>query len=160
MPDATLSADNSSCSGMHITRHISYILAAVISLTAAFSCSKSEMEPSVPETDVFSASGIVHVDDANSANPPTIRGIRVVMSSYDIHDILKLRPIEKDTTYTDKLGRYESSLELRRNRYYDILAEDIDGKENGGEFEPYLMDKIYPGKHSRLENILLYMKRK
>ncbi|MBQ0043510.1 MAG: hypothetical protein KBT05_00630 [Bacteroidales bacterium] len=141
-------------------RHISHIMAAVISMAAVFSCAaKSDLE-TAPDDSVFTASGTVHVDDHGSMNPATIKGVRIIMTSYGVHDILKLFPVERDTSYTDRAGKYESSLEMSKNRYYDILAEDIDGADNGGEFQPYLMDGIYPGKKNRLENILLYMKRK
>ena len=139
--------------------HITIIAAASI-LVAAVSCSKESFGDRIDDETVFTASGTVHVEDNGNARPAPISGIRVVMTSYNLIDLLKVCPIERDTVITDKRGRYETTLGRSAHIYYDLVAEDTDGEDNGGEFETYHMDKIVPGKESRLDNILLYMKRK
>ena len=76
-----------------------------------------------------------------------------------------------DTIYTDAEGKYALSYCFDMAEYFHFKIEDIDGEENGGEFEAQEMDVIftetdkvkkgkgwYSGKYVKTQNIELEKK--
>jgi len=91
--------------------------------------------------------------DSETLKP--VQGIRIIMNSYETADTEKSTRIESDTTYTAVDGQYESVLEKANGLYYDIVAEDVDGKYQTSGFDHI----VARDKTNKLSNQDIYLKK-
>jgi len=129
-------------------KHIFYLAAAVIPMAAAVSCSK------MAGTEDGSAHFFVRGRVYSTSDLSPINGIQVIVSSFESTDVDKAAAIEKDTVYTNGKGEYFSVID--KAGFYDIVATDIDGADNGGNFTTSSIDMIIAHKKG-LDNQDLYM---
>ncbi|MDD3079372.1 MAG: radical SAM-associated putative lipoprotein [Paludibacter sp.] len=101
------------------------VFLSIVGFTAA--CDDPVVEYGTPYAD-FEIKGTV-VDNDSQTPIPNIRLIRVLNED----------PFYGDTIYSDSEGKYQFSfneIPEEENPVFEILAEDFDGEENGGSFQP------------------------
>jgi putative lipoprotein (rSAM/lipoprotein system) len=134
------------------------IIIALLAFVGITACSDSLVEYGSPHAD-YEIKGTI----TNRQNSSPIKNIRVVNQRDTYYN---------DTVYTDNDGKYYFSInDYNLVNSVNLKAEDIDGEENGGDFETKEVDitftnadKIangsgwYQGKFSKTQNIELIKK--
>lgn len=129
-------------------------------MASSVSCMKTDMGSMdlAPEDAIF-LSGAVYSSENPSA-PEPINGIRIVVGSYANSDRNGSIAIARDTAYTDASGNYGILTRHPARSYYIIEAQDVDGDDNGGTFNPGRM-KVSTGRNcDSMESLYIYLSRK
>lgn len=102
-----------------------------------------------PDNILIVRGGVFGTDDK------PVPGIQLVLSSYLKDDILRATPVESKKMLSNSDGLFELQWKNFSTRYiYVLVAEDIDGEENDGEFLsdsieiiPYSNSPSYDAQH-------------
>lgn len=103
--------------------------AVAVSILVASACVEDEL-PVTGETGI-ELNGVV----CDSSTEDVIEGIMVLFSAYSSDDSDRTSPTHTDTCYTNSSGYYEVSTVKLDTDIYSVSAVDVDGEENGGEYE-------------------------
>jgi putative lipoprotein (rSAM/lipoprotein system) len=124
------------------------IIVVLLAILGVFnSCSQPD-EYGTPYAD-YELKGVV--TDKETSKP--IKNIRVIYQTY-----------HSDTTYTDAEGKYAFIYSAELGEYFYLKIEDIDGEENGGDFETQEVKGEFTdadfvnGKYAKTQNIELEKK--
>jgi len=131
------------------------IIVVLLAILGVFNSCSQPCEYGEPYAD-YELKGVV--TDKETSKP--IKNIRIVHQTY------------RDTTYTDAEGKYAFIYNDNLLEHLDLKIEDIDGEENGGEFEAQEIDvkftnadrvkkgdgHWYEGKYEKTQNIELEKK--
>jgi putative lipoprotein (rSAM/lipoprotein system) len=79
--------------------------------------------------------GFVVKGAVTDAGEKPLEGIRVVLKVHDEFETDDYAKSARDTVYTDEKGGFETTRVPENPLLWTLIAEDIDGPENGGEFE-------------------------
>jgi len=126
-------------------------------MAVAVSCMSMDMDRFGGD-DTLSLSGSVYSKETST--PAPINGIRVIVNSYNRKDTDKTTAITRDTVYTDETGNYAVDSYHIRNSFYVIEAHDIDGEENGGQYNPGALQIVIGNNCRSMEHQDFYLSRK
>jgi|SRR5574344_430164 putative lipoprotein (rSAM/lipoprotein system) len=114
---------------------LKFVLGALLAIIGFCNCDNNSISPEeygCPSVDL-KIGGIVKSEEGAGIN-----GIRVIFDTNTNSTSSYYAP--KDTVYTNSKGEYQLAKKFTGLIDFKIVYEDVDGVENGGEFDKYIVD--------------------